>query len=54
MDINIKRDGLTLRGRLERPDTESKCPAAIIFHGFTGDLGYERDGLFQALAVLRI
>ena len=52
MDINIKRDGLTLRGRLERPDTESKCPAAIIFHGFTGDLGYERDGLFQVLADL--
>lgn len=33
MDISIKRDGLTLRGDIRKPDTE-KCPIAVIFHGF--------------------
>ena len=33
MDICIKRDGLTLRGDIIKPDTE-KCPIAVIFHGF--------------------
>lgn len=33
MKVNIKRDGLTLRGELLRPNDE-KTPLAIIFHGF--------------------
>lgn len=33
MNIEIKRDGLTLRGDLIKPERE-KCPAVILFHGF--------------------
>lgn len=49
MDISIKRDGLCLRGRLDRPDMAGPCPAAVLFHGFTGDLGYEPGCLYQVL-----
>ena len=33
-NIEIKRDGLTLRGDLRVPDGAEKCPIAIICHGF--------------------
>ena len=33
MKIELKRDGITLRGDLIKPDCE-KCPAVILFHGF--------------------
>lgn len=46
MDISIKRDGLTLRGDLRKPDLE-KCPAAIIFHGFMSSRDAE---LFVSIA----
>lgn len=36
--VSIKRDGLTLRGDLMRPDAE-KCPMAVIFHGIMADRG---------------
>ena len=31
MNVTLKRDGLTLRGELLKPDVE-KCPILIIFH----------------------
>lgn len=49
MDISIKRDGLCLRGRLDRPDGIEKSPAAILFHGYAGDLGYEKDSFYQKM-----
>lgn len=33
MEIQIQRDGITLKGDLMKPDLE-KCPAVILFHGF--------------------
>lgn len=49
MDISIQRDGITLNGKLERPDTE-KCPIVILFHGFLMDLGYSDDCLYSEIA----
>ncbi|QBE97765.1 alpha/beta hydrolase [Blautia producta] len=49
MDVEIKREGILLRGRIDRPETE-KCPVVILFHGFTGDLGYEKEDLYSVLA----
>ncbi len=46
MEITLKRDGLTLRGDMEKPDGE-KCPAVIIFHGF---MGRRNDELFTSIA----
>lgn len=48
MDIEIIRDGLRLHGRLDRKKQE-KSPAVILFHGFAGDLGYERTSLYQKI-----
>ena len=48
MEVTIQRDGLTLRGILEKPDVE-KCPIVIMMHGFTGNLGYKPDSLFQLM-----
>lgn len=49
MNVEIKRDGITLRGKLERPNSD-KCPIVIMFHGFTGDLGYLDDSLFSVIS----
>lgn len=49
MEISIKRDGLTLRGDLMKPDCE-KCPVAIIFHGLMSNRGKDRPGLFSRIA----
>lgn len=38
MNVTLKRDGLTLRGELLKPDVE-KCPILIIFHGFMANIG---------------
>ncbi|MGN1116764.1 MAG: alpha/beta hydrolase [Candidatus Ornithomonoglobus sp.] len=38
MNISIKRDGLTLRGDLLRPNNE-KSPVAIVFHGLMSKRG---------------
>lgn len=49
MNVEIKREGIVLRGKLEKPALD-KCPAAILFHGFTGDLGYGEDDLYSVIA----
>lgn len=49
MEISIQRDGLRLCGRIDRPTKPGKCPAVILMHGFTGDLGYEEDSFYQKL-----
>ena len=49
MDIELQRDGITLRGKLERASNE-KGPIAIIFHGFLADLGYTEDSLYSKIA----
>ena len=46
MEISIKRDGLTLRGDLVKPDVE-KCPIAIIFHGIMANRNAE---MFTSIA----
>ena len=48
MDTEIKRDGLTLRGRIARPETD-KSAALILFHGFGGDSGYEENDLYSMI-----
>lgn len=45
MEIVIKRDGLTLRGILERPAEVIKCPTVIMFHGFTANIGYDNSDI---------
>ena len=49
MDIEITRDGLKLRGRVEKALGE-KTPALIIFHGFGGDSGYGEGNIYDLLA----
>ena len=49
MNIEIKRDGLTLRGELLRPNNE-KSPLAVIFHGLMSSIGYDDEHLFKKLA----
>ena len=49
--IEVKRDGLTLRGDIRVPDGADKCPAVIIFHGFMASRGYgEPNGMFERIA----
>ena len=49
MNVSIKRDGLTLRGDLLRPNA-CKSPAAIIFHGFMATRGYDKEHMFCKIA----
>lgn len=49
MQAEIVRDGLKLRGRIERAAGDSG-PALIIFHGFGGDFGYGSSDLYSVLA----
>ena len=48
MQVSIMRDGLRLRGQLDKK-VPGNCPAAILFHGFSGDLGYESWSPYQML-----
>lgn len=48
MNVEVKRDGLKLRGRIIRAESE-KSAALIVFHGFGGDSGYEEDDLYTLL-----
>ena len=48
MNVEIKRDGLKLQGRILRTN-EEKGAALIIFHGFGGDSGYEENDLYTLL-----
>lgn len=50
MEINLKRDGLTLRGDLIKPDSTDTCPLAVIFHGLMSDRGNPRHNLFTDIA----
>ena len=49
MNIEVTRDGLKLRGRMEKALGE-KTPALIIFHGFGGDSGYGEGNIYDLLA----
>jgi pimeloyl-ACP methyl ester carboxylesterase len=49
MYVEIQREGITLRGRMDRPEAE-KCPAVILFHGFAGNIGEAEGDLFSILA----
>ena len=48
MQISIMRDGLCLRGRVDKKEGE-KCPAVILMHGFSGNMGCEDGNLFQTI-----
>lgn len=48
MDVEIKRDGLILRGILTKPTTAT-FNLVIIFHGFRG---YKEDPLLEKIAIL--
>lgn len=48
MDVKIIRDGLYLYGRIDKANAE-KTPVAILFHGFAGNLGYEKGCLYQKI-----
>mgnify|MGYP002623628480 CR=1 FL=1 len=39
MEISVKRDGLTLRGDLYKPEGKTRFPVLILFHGFMGTRG---------------
>lgn len=47
-EIVIGRDGLMLHGRIARPETENRA-TLIIFHGFGGNLGYDKDDLYSRI-----
>ncbi len=49
MLVEIERDGLTLRGRMEQAAGEKRA-ALIIFHGFGGDSGYGERDFYSILA----
>lgn len=49
MDVEIKRDGLTLRGTFNKP-TADKFNLVVLMHGFTSDRGMNPDQLLYQLA----
>lgn len=49
IDVEIKRDGLKLHGRVVRADGEEGA-VLIIFHGFGGDSGYGESDLYSLIA----
>lgn len=49
MEVSLKRDGLTLRGDLLRPNDE-KTPIAIIFHGIMSNRGTADNNFFSDIA----
>lgn len=49
MDVEIKRDGLTLRGTLVKPKAD-KFDMVVLMHGFTSNRGIEPDQLLYQLA----
>lgn len=50
MDVEIKRDGLTLRGTLVKPD-KKEFDLVVLMHGFTSDRGMNPDQLLYQLAL---
>lgn len=49
MDVEIKRDGLTLRGTFNKPQTK-QFDLVVLMHGFTSDRGMNPDQLLYQLA----
>ena len=49
MDVEIKRDGLTLRGTFNKP-AATKFNLVILMHGFTSNRGVDPDQLLYQLA----
>jgi len=49
MDVEIKRDGLTLRGTFNKPATD-KFNLVILMHGFTSNRGIDPEQLLYQLA----
>ncbi|ALB29790.1 alpha/beta hydrolase [Companilactobacillus heilongjiangensis] len=49
MDVEIKRDGLTLRGTFNKPAAD-KFNLVILMHGFTSNRGVDPDQLLYQLA----
>jgi len=49
MDVEIKRDGLTLRGTYHKPQSDS-FDLVILMHGFTSNRGIEPNQLLYQLA----
>lgn len=51
MEISVKRDGLTLRGDIYKPEDKDRFPILILFHGFMGTRGKadEKDNTFTTL-----
>ena len=43
-NVQVQRDGLTLRGVLEIPEGKDKYDMAILMHGFTGNCGRNNPG----------
>ena len=43
-NVQVQRDGLTLRGVLEIPEGKDKYDMAILMHGFTGNCGRDNPG----------
>lgn len=50
MEFDVMRDGLRLRGVIDRPAPAAPCPAVIMMHGFTGDMGARPGTLYQRIA----
>lgn len=50
MEISVKRDGLTLRGELMKPEGVEKCPVAIIFHGIMSSKGSDSSSMFYRIS----
>ncbi|MGN1116403.1 MAG: alpha/beta hydrolase family protein, partial [Candidatus Ornithomonoglobus sp.] len=50
MEISLKRDGLTLRGDLLKPEDAEKCPVAVIFHGLMSSRGKTDESMFYRIA----
>lgn len=50
MEFEVIRDGLHLRGVIDRPEGDAPCPAVVMLHGFTGDMGDRPGTLFQEIA----
>ena len=48
--IEIKRDGLTLHGLVERPKDIQSGPAVIFMHGFLRDMGAKDGDVYQRIA----
>ena len=50
MEVTVKRDGLTLRGTLLKPEGIDKCPITVIFHGLMSDRANKRESMHSMLA----